>query len=143
MGNNLEGSGRSLILRSYPGIILDRLRKITKNLSQDSRSLGQDLNPGPPKYEAGVLTTRSRLSLAGSVYVGFVVDKVALGQVFLRVLRFSPVNIIPPRLSLLTYHLGDEQQTRWRPQFRDVVWPRRHEYKQHCIVFNPLKTKLV
>jgi hypothetical protein len=27
--------------------------------------------------------------------VGFVVDKVALGQVFLRVLRFSPVNIIP------------------------------------------------
>jgi hypothetical protein len=28
--------------------------------------------------------------------VGFVVDKVALGQVFLRVLRLSPVNIIPP-----------------------------------------------
>jgi hypothetical protein len=28
--------------------------------------------------------------------VGLVVDKVALGQVFLRVLRFSPVNIIPP-----------------------------------------------
>jgi hypothetical protein len=32
----------------------------------------------------------------GSVNVGFVVDKVALGQVFLRVLRFSPVNFIPP-----------------------------------------------
>jgi hypothetical protein len=30
--------------------------------------------------------------------VGFVVDKVALGQVFLRVLRFSPVNFIPPVL---------------------------------------------
>jgi hypothetical protein len=28
--------------------------------------------------------------------VGFVVDKVALVQVLLRVLRFSPVNIIPP-----------------------------------------------
>jgi hypothetical protein len=28
--------------------------------------------------------------------VGFVVDKVALGQVFLRVLQFSPANIIPP-----------------------------------------------
>jgi hypothetical protein len=27
--------------------------------------------------------------------VGFVVDKVALGQVFLRVLQLSPVNIIP------------------------------------------------
>jgi hypothetical protein len=34
----------------------------------------------------------------GSVHVGFVVDKVALGPVFLRVLRFSPVNLIPPVL---------------------------------------------
>jgi hypothetical protein len=32
----------------------------------------------------------------GSVNVGFVVDEVALGQVFLGVLRFSPVNFIPP-----------------------------------------------
>jgi hypothetical protein len=32
----------------------------------------------------------------GSVHVGFVVDGVALGQVFLRVLWFSPVNLIPP-----------------------------------------------
>jgi hypothetical protein len=29
----------------------------------------------------------------GSIHVGFVVDKVALGQVFLQVLQFSPVNI--------------------------------------------------
>jgi hypothetical protein len=34
----------------------------------------------------------------GSVHVGFVVDKVPLGQVFPRVLRFSPVNFIPPVL---------------------------------------------
>jgi hypothetical protein len=34
----------------------------------------------------------------GSVHVGIVVDKVALGQVFPRVLRFSPVNFIPPVL---------------------------------------------
>jgi hypothetical protein len=39
----------------------------------------------------------------GSIHVGFVVDKVAPGQVFLRVLRFSPVNIIPP---LLHIHLS-------------------------------------
>jgi hypothetical protein len=32
----------------------------------------------------------------GSVHVGFVVDKVALGQVFPRALRFSAVNFIPP-----------------------------------------------
>jgi hypothetical protein len=35
--------------------------------------------------------------------VGFVVDKVALGQVYLRVLRFYPANIIPP---LLHIHLS-------------------------------------
>jgi hypothetical protein len=34
----------------------------------------------------------------GSVHVGFVVDKVALGQGFPRVVRFSSVNVIPPVL---------------------------------------------
>jgi hypothetical protein len=34
----------------------------------------------------------------GSVHVRFEVDNVALGQVFLRVLRFYPVNFIPPML---------------------------------------------
>jgi hypothetical protein len=34
----------------------------------------------------------------GSVHVGFVVDKVALGQVFSRVLRVFPVSFIPPVL---------------------------------------------
>jgi hypothetical protein len=45
----------------------------------------------------------------GSDHVGFVVGKVALGQVLLRVHLFSPVNIIPPRLSKLIYHKGGEQ----------------------------------
>jgi hypothetical protein len=38
-----------------------------------------------------------RLDL-GSVHIGFVVDEVALGQVFLQVLRLSPVIFIPPVL---------------------------------------------
>jgi hypothetical protein len=39
-----------------------------------------------------------------------VVDKVALGQGFLRVLRLSPVNIIPPLLRIsLTYRLETEK----------------------------------
>jgi hypothetical protein len=42
----------------------------------------------------------------GSVYVGFVVDKVTLGQVLLRALRFPPVSIIPRWLSILVYNLG-------------------------------------
>jgi hypothetical protein len=37
----------------------------------------------------------------GWVHVGFVVDNVALGQVFPRVLRFSPVDFIPPVLHYL------------------------------------------
>jgi hypothetical protein len=36
--------------------------------------------------------------------MGFVVDKVALGQVFPRVLRFSPVNFIPPVLHYYEKH---------------------------------------
>jgi hypothetical protein len=38
---------------------------------------------------------------SGPVHVGFVVDKVALGQVFPRVFRFSPVNFTPPVLHYL------------------------------------------
>jgi hypothetical protein len=38
---------------------------------------------------------------SGSLHVGFVVDKVALGQVFPQVLRFSPVNLIPSVLHYL------------------------------------------
>jgi hypothetical protein len=47
------------------------------------------------------------------------IDQVALGQVFFRVLPLSPINIIPARLSTLIYRVGDEQQARWWPQFRE------------------------
>jgi hypothetical protein len=46
----MEGSGHGLILRYYPSIHLKGLWKTTKNLSLDSWSLSQDLNPGSPKY---------------------------------------------------------------------------------------------
>jgi hypothetical protein len=42
--------------------------------------------------------TPDRKKNPGSVHVRFVLDKVALGQVFPRVLRFFPVNFIPPVL---------------------------------------------
>jgi hypothetical protein len=45
----------------------------------------------------------------GSVHVGFVVNEVALGQVFLRVLWFFLAIIIPLGLSILLHDLGDEQ----------------------------------
>jgi hypothetical protein len=57
----------------------------------------------PPKkkkvYTADVSKTEGFAT--GSIHVGFVVGKVALRQVFLRVLWFSPVSIIPPSLSRL------------------------------------------
>jgi hypothetical protein len=46
---------------------------------------------------AGLLSGRPGFD-SGSVHVEFVVDKVALGQVFPRVLWFSPVSFIPPVL---------------------------------------------
>jgi hypothetical protein len=54
----VKGSGHGLILRYYPGICLEGLRKITKNLSQDNQCQGTDMNPGPSEHEVGVSTTR-------------------------------------------------------------------------------------
>jgi hypothetical protein len=51
------------------------------------------------------------------------VDKVALVQDFLRVLRLSAVSIISPWMSMLIHQLDDGQQARCWPQFRDIVSP--------------------
>jgi hypothetical protein len=59
---DLEGSGCATILRFFPGICLEGLRKNTENLNQDSSSPDRDLNPEHPKYKAGVLTTWPRCS---------------------------------------------------------------------------------
>jgi hypothetical protein len=139
MMNDMVGSGHGLILMSCPGIRPERLRKTIKTSIRIVVRRDRDLNPEPPEYEEGVLTTQTTtfgdnltylrpvlrrifgsstdgegpwlrslvagLSprrpgfVPGSIHVGFVMDKVALGQVFLRVLLFSPVNIIPPSLS--------------------------------------------
>jgi hypothetical protein len=58
------------------------------------------------RHVAGMGETRDAGSLPGSVRVGFVMDKVALGQVSHQVLRFYPVSIIPPWLSILMYQPG-------------------------------------
>jgi hypothetical protein len=55
-----------LIFRYYPGIRLEGLRKTTKSLSQDSRSLGQDLNPVPHEYEVGPFLYRLLLYICTS-----------------------------------------------------------------------------
>jgi hypothetical protein len=50
-------------LKYYPGSCLVGLRKTTKNFSQDSQSLGRDVNLVSLEYEAGVSTTRPRSSV--------------------------------------------------------------------------------
>jgi hypothetical protein len=55
---------------------------------------------------------RTRFAL-WSVHVGLVMDKVALGLIFLLVLQFSPVNINPLWPSILMYHLGAAEQGYW------------------------------
>jgi hypothetical protein len=57
------------------------------------------------------LTAESRVR-SRVIHVGFVVDKGALEQGFLQVLRVFPVNIIPPSFSILIYRLRDEQCVR-------------------------------
>jgi hypothetical protein len=73
VNDELEGkvaSGRGPTLKHHPGIRLEGLRKTTKNLNQDSRSSGRELKPGPPEYDAGVLTTWSwRSVVLNKVYV--------------------------------------------------------------------------
>jgi hypothetical protein len=51
---------RSMKSEWWIGNRLTGLRKTTKKLSQDSRYPDRDLNPGPPKYDAEMLTTRPR-----------------------------------------------------------------------------------
>jgi hypothetical protein len=55
---DVKESGRGLIFRYYPNICLQELVKLIKNLSQDNRFPGRDLNPWSPKYDAVVLITQ-------------------------------------------------------------------------------------
>jgi hypothetical protein len=67
-GKDVEGSGHGLISGTFPAFAWGGgLRRITKNLSQDSRSPGRDLNPGPPEYEAGELANFTKNFLCRNV----------------------------------------------------------------------------
>jgi hypothetical protein len=62
----VKENGRGILLRYCFNMYFEGVRKTTKALSQDSRYSDQDMNPGPPEYEAGVLTTRARSSVCSS-----------------------------------------------------------------------------
>jgi hypothetical protein len=50
-------------LRRYLCFGIMVLRKTTKNIIKDKRSVNRYLNPGPPEYEIGILATQPRRSL--------------------------------------------------------------------------------
>jgi hypothetical protein len=56
------------ILRYYPGICLEGLIKYEKPL--DIRSPRVDFNTGPPKFEAGAITTRPQNSVTKLTHSG-------------------------------------------------------------------------
>jgi K+-transporting ATPase c subunit len=69
MNNTLEGIWKEAVVAQCFLLSLYFLGRTKRNHEkhQDGRSQGRDLNPGPPEYEAGVLTTRPR----HSAYSGF------------------------------------------------------------------------
>jgi hypothetical protein len=63
---------------------------------------------------AGLSTQRHGIDLS-SVHVGFVVDKVAMGQVFLPVIWVSLVSITPPTLHVHSHlYIVIARRTNWR-----------------------------
>jgi hypothetical protein len=63
--------------------------------------MAQAVSHRPLIVEARIRARVSQCGICGG--------QAALGQVFFRVLRFSAVGIISPCLSVLIYHLVDEQ----------------------------------
>jgi hypothetical protein len=57
--------------------------------------------------------------------------------------EFSSVDIIPLWFSMLIYHLGDEKQARWWPQFRDIISSHRHAHHHHRGFTNIWNTSVV
>jgi hypothetical protein len=87
---------------------ITRLRYVPQAINQLTNNADSERRFSEAQVEAVVVPWLRRLVAGLSprrpgfdpspVHVGFMVDKVALGQVSPRVLRFSPVNLIPPVL---------------------------------------------
>jgi hypothetical protein len=79
------------------------------------------------------LTAEARFR-ARSVHVVFVVDKSGTGT------GFSPSSSVFNKFhkgSIIIYNLGNEQQARWWPQFRDAASLHRQEHEQ-VQIFSPI-----
>jgi hypothetical protein len=109
---NWKGCGRMRPrpnLRYYPSICMEGLRKTTKNLSQNSRCPGRDLNSWSPEYKEGVLVIHStttfvaarRRSPSPEGGCSFRVGRLLPNRSSLRVPLSATVCLLPALLSLL------------------------------------------
>jgi hypothetical protein len=57
INNELERIWKEVVIAKFKVLLWHLPVWTEENLSQDSQSLDPDLNPGPPKYKAGMLTT--------------------------------------------------------------------------------------
>jgi hypothetical protein len=64
IGEDVEESSRGLIVRYYPDIRLQRLRKVTINLRQDSQCPASDPNRASPGYKSKPLSLEPMYSVA-------------------------------------------------------------------------------
>jgi hypothetical protein len=91
---NLNGYGRTLScfnLRPYPGMCLEGLRKIHRDLSKDSRFPSRDFNPNiPTEHKArvvligtsschGLLDAHDTSDTPRYAYARFAIDKLEVG----------------------------------------------------------------
>jgi hypothetical protein len=125
---NWKGCGRKWSwpnLRYYPGICLEGLGETTRNLSQDNRSPGGDLNPGPPEYEARVLSCRRWRSLAAELSKTFL--RTAYGKESYTHTRAMVVRLesVAGLCFLIIWGPGNEEG-----HSAFGMWPRK------CVIFN-------
>jgi hypothetical protein len=98
---NKQNTKHGIVLNSTKEEYLSFSHKLKKNLNKAFNlycgcSMAEAVNHQPLSAEACFSPC------------GFVVDKVAQRQVFLQVLQFSPVSVIPLWLYILIYHLWDD-----------------------------------
>jgi hypothetical protein len=72
------------------------------------------------------------------MWVGFVVDKVAMGQVHLKIIQSSPVSIIPPLIHMPSRIMWgmDKGTARWQQFHKDYI---SHRYHVNVILGGKLK----
>jgi hypothetical protein len=108
----VEGSGRGLIFKVISQNLLEELKKITKNLSQDSLYPGRDLNLVPPKYEAGTYFWNDLSSSCRFTQFKLIIEPIIIGLIII-VIATTPLAVM--RTGHIGYGLSFYMKTDTQP----------------------------